>query len=221
MPTRSRVLVPPTRLLTLTLVTLALPLMAVGMASAALQLSEILADPVSDWNGDGEVHFRDDEWIEVTNTGPEGVDLSAYYLKDALGDDSHLNLSGVLFPGESAVFYGSDAVAWQQANGLTITGLSLNNSGDTVELLYDDPDASELVLVDIYFYVDHEADDDRASGRLPDSGEWMLFDGLNLYNGDTPPWSTGCEPTPGVPNDCVPNVPNQPATWGQIKVDYR
>lgn len=132
-----------------------------------------------------------------------------------------MNLSGILAPGEVAVFYGSDAVAWQQANGAGVTGFSLNNSGDTVELLREVPGETTMVRVDIYIYVAHEGEDDRASGRLPVTGEWALFDQLNPYDGDTPPWGTGCAPTPGVPNDCVPNVPNQTATWGHLKVYYR
>jgi len=216
MPSRSSLL------LSLIVLTFLIPVLGTGdPAMGALQISEILADPASDWNGDGEVHYRDDEWIEVINTGPENVDLSAYYLRDALGDEPHYNLSGTLAPGESAVFYGSDAVVWQQAHGIGVTGFSLNNGGDTVELLREEPGSPELVRVDIYIYLEHETVDDRASGRLPVTGEWALFDGLNPYDGDRPPWSTGCFPTPGVPNDCVPNVPNQSATWGYLKVDYR
>jgi hypothetical protein len=204
---------------------LLLPLVVISLAAfdsarAALLISEMLADPASDWNGDGDVHFRDDEWIEITNTGTESVDLGAYYLRDALGDEPQMNLSGSLAPRGVVVFYGSDAVAWQQANGVGVTGFSLNNGGDTVELLREVAGETELVRVDIYIYVDHEAEDDRASGRLPVTEEWALFDQLNPYDGDTPPWGTGCSPTPGVLNDCVPNVPNESATWGHLKVDY-
>ena len=59
-------------------------------------LAEILADPASDWNDDGELHFRDDEWVEIRNTGPDIVLLSGYFLRDGLGEDPHLELDGVL-----------------------------------------------------------------------------------------------------------------------------
>jgi len=206
---------------TLLLPGLVLALAAADPARAELQLSEILADPASDWDGNGEAHYRDDEWIEIVNTGTESVDLGQYCIRDALGDEPQMNLSGSLAPGEVVVFYGSDAVAWQQANGVGVTGFSLNNSGDTVELLREVPGETTLVRVDIYIYVAHEGEDDRASGRLPVTGEWALFDQLNPYDGDTPPWGTGCAPTPGVLNDCVPNVPNQATTWGHLKVEYR
>jgi hypothetical protein len=200
---------------------LALLLLATGPATAQVVLAEMLADPDSDWNGDGDVHFRDDEWIEVQNVSGGTIDLADYIVRDVLGDDPHLQLSGVLAPGAVAVFYGSDAVAWQQENGYSITGLSLNNGGDVVELLFLDPELPDPVLVDQYQYAEHEAVDDRASGRLPDTGEWALFDALNPYDGDVPPLGTGCGPTPAIANDCVPLVPNDGATWGMVKQLYR
>ncbi len=197
-------------------------LLAAAPAVAALELSEILADPASDWSGDGTLSYRDDEWIEVTNTGPEAVDLDEYYVRDALGDEAHVQLFGILAAGESAAFYGYNAVTWQQAVGATVTGLSLNNSGDTVELWLGDPVSPGAVLVDSYTYAAHETVDDRASGRLHPGGEWALFDGLNPYDGDTLPPGSGCLPSPGVVNDCVPGgVPVEAASWGHIKADYR
>jgi hypothetical protein len=190
-------------------------------ALAQVLLSEILADPASDWNGNGEVHYRDDEWIEVTNYGVQAIDLSAYFVRDALGEEPHLNLSGTLPAGESALFLGSDAVAWQQATGVGSGGLSLNNGGDAVELLVDESGNGDLVRVDSYVYQEHEAEDDRASGRLPDTRLWALFDGLNPYSGIHDPPGTGCFPSPGTPNDCVPLVDIEPRTWGALKAGFR
>ncbi len=200
---------------------LSLPVLGGADSLAQIVLSEMLADPANDWNGDGEVHYRDDEWIEVTNVGAYSVDLSIFHIKDALGDDPQLYLFGTLDPGQAAVFYGSDAVAWQQANGLSVTGLSLNNAGDTIELVMGLPGEPDQQLVDFYIYLDHEADDDRASGRLPATGEWALFDGLNLYDGSTEPLGTGCNPDPGIVNVCIPNVADYPTSWGKVKADYR
>jgi hypothetical protein len=193
----------------------------VAVAQAEVQLAEILADPASDWNGDGEIEFREDEWIEVHNTGPEAVDLTAYYIRDALGEEAHMCLFGILAPQEAAVFYGHQAVAWQQEFAQPITGFSLNNSGDTVELWLGNPESPDAQLVDVHIYLDHEAEDDRASGRMNLGGEWGLFDGLNPYNGTIEPLGTGCTPTPGVVNDCVPLVPNETVSWGGIKASYR
>ncbi len=191
-------------------------LSAAAPALASVLLSEILADPASDWNGDGQVTARGDEWIEVLNTGPQIVDLADYYLRDALGAEPHLRLSGMLAPGQVAVFYGSDAEAWQASVGLTITGLSLNNAGDTVELLLGDPLQPGSQLADAYIYLPHEAVDDRASGRLADL-TWGLFDGLNPYTGTLLPAGTGCMPSPGLPNNCQPLVPGEAVTWGGVK----
>lgn len=200
--------------LTLSLVTLVAP------GQAAILLSEILADPARDWDGDGAVSSRGDEWIEVMNTGPAAVDLSDYYLRDALGVEPHLRLSGSLGPNAVAVFYGSDADAWQAGQGLPITGLSLNNAGDTVEMHLGDPRLPGAQLVDAYIFADHEAEDDRASGRMTDL-TWGLFDGLNPYGGGQTPIGTGCMPSPGIPNLCHPGLTGEGATWGHVKQTFR
>lgn len=217
---------PPSRPWPLSLALLAaLPALLLALppapAHGALWLSEILADPARDWNGSGAVDSRDDEWIEIYNSGPDAVELAGYYVRDALGTEAHLRLSGRLAAGEAAVFYGSDAAAWQAAQGLSVTGLSLNNAGDTVHLYLGDPAQAGAQLVDVYIYADHEAEDDRASGRLRGDGEWALFDGLYPYTGSLMPPATGCEPSPGVPNPCQGLVPATELSWGQVKDHYR
>jgi hypothetical protein len=205
----------------LPILTVLFVLLLAAPALAGLELSEILADPTWDWNGDGEVHFRDDEWVEVTNTGPGSVDLTGYYLRDGTGEEAHLNLFGILAEGEAAVFYGHHAVAWQTEVQLPISGLSLNNAGDLVELWQGDPVWPGSVLIDSYEYSDHEAEDDRSSGRLHPGGVWALFDGLYPYGGNEEPLGTLCEPSPGVVNACQPLVPVSARSWGGLKAAYR
>jgi len=50
-----------------------------GSAAALddLRLSEILAGPARDWDGDGVFDARRDEWLELGNYGAAPVDLSA------------------------------------------------------------------------------------------------------------------------------------------------
>ena len=204
-----------------TIAAAAVLLLAAAPVSAQVILAEMLADPVTDWNGDGTSHYRSDEWVEVYNLGSTVADLAEYALRDALGDDPQMRLSGSLAPGEARVFYGSDAEAWQAANGLSTTGLSLNNGGDTVWLDHTDPVSGETSTVDYHIYVAHEGADDRAVGRLPDTGQWALFDALNPYSGDLEPRGTGCAPSPGTVNDCRPLVPAEPASWGAVKAVYR
>ena len=191
----------------------------VGPAHAAVIISEILADPETDWNSSGVPNYRDDEWVEVYNNGAIEEDLSHFYLRDITGKEFHLQLDGVLSPGQARVFYGSDAVAWQEANDVTISGLSLNNTGDTVELILWN--GTEFQVVDHATYGDHEAEDERSCGPDHETGVWMLFDGLNPYEGSDEPVGTGCFPTPGEPNICTPTVPAQSSTLGGIKSRYR
>jgi Lamin Tail Domain len=201
--------------------TLVAVVLAAASAAGGVYLTEILADPSSDWDGDGEVSTRGDEWIEVINTGPEVVDLAAYYMRDALGEDPQLQLSGVLSPGGIKVFYGSDAEAWQTQTGLSVSGLSLNNAGDQLELYLGDPTGSGATLVDIVIYPDHTGDDDRSLARVLPDGSWVLFDGLNPYGGSLEPTGTGCLPSPNVFNDCVNLVPTEEVGWGEFKQRYR
>jgi len=200
---------------------LGLPMLNPQEARADVLIAEVLADPATDWDGDGEVDYKDDEWIEVVNTGPLTVDLAEYWLRDGLGETPHLNLSGTLVPGAVAVFYGSDALLWQQENDAGSSGFSLNNGGDTVELLITLSGPDDLQVVDAYVYAAHEAEDDRASGRLPGTLDWALFDGLNPYDGETEALGTGCLPTPASANDCVPDVAAQRSTWSVLKINYR
>lgn len=197
-------------------------LCVMGLASAShaqLHLNEILADPGQDWNGDGTVDSKLDEWVEVSNIGTTPVDLSKYRISDASAAQSYrFALSGTLAPGQVKVYFGSDVVAWQAANGVSQLGLSLNNGGDTV-FLYDvtgnTPD-----VADSYTYASAEVLDDRSCGRLPNgTGSWVIFDGLNPYKGTQPPTPSGCQPSPGTVPNCP--TPTHASTWGLIKSFYK
>jgi hypothetical protein len=181
-----------------------------------LVLSEILAGPARDWDGDGSYDARKDEWVEMRNQGGAMVDLGPYRIADA---DSTIRyaLSGFLVPGEVLLVTGSMAEEQQRALGRTLTGLSLNNAGDTVYLFrIEGPDTAE---VDSHRYNSIEAASDRSTGRLGEAGTWALFDGLNKYTGSGEPKGTGCNPTPGVVNGCTSPVTG--TTWGKIKELYR
>ena len=182
-----------------------------------LLLNEFIAGPARDWNGDGAFSTRDDEWVEVLNSGAETLDLSSYLLTD--GDRlPRYAFSGTLGTGARRVVFGKDSYDWEKAQGYPAYGLSLSNSGDTVMLWQ--VVGAETLLVDSYVYKSHEAAADRAVGRLPDGGSWALLDGLNPYVGTTPPPGTGCSPTPGLADVCD-NTPVTPSTWGKLKALYR
>ncbi|UCG52951.1 MAG: lamin tail domain-containing protein [Candidatus Latescibacterota bacterium] len=190
------------------------------MSFAQLLLNEILADPGTDWDGDGSVGSRADEWIEVINAGTSSIDLSSYRLGDLSGGYAwRFGFSGTLEPGGVIVVHGSAAQTWQSENGFPAMGLSLNNSGDTVFLYAIQ--GGDTLIADSYAYAPHEVQDDRATGRMDsDRSEWRVFDGLNPYTGEDPPLGTGCYPTPGLLNTCVPQVPAEGATWGAVKQTY-
>ena len=196
-------------------------LIRMAPAIGGVHLSEIMADPARDWDGDGTIDSRGDEWLEVYNSGPGTFDLADFYVRDALGDDPQLQLSGSLAPGAAAVFYGSDAEAWQQDAGFGVTGLSLNNGGDQVELWMGLPGGSGSTLLDIVIYPSHTGDDDRSVARIFPDDAWVLFDGLNPYGGELDPVGTGCDPSPGGVNECEGLVPAADASWGAVKKQYR
>lgn len=187
------------------------------IGAAQVRLNEILADPDSDWDGDSITDSKADEWVEVTNIGGSTINLADYRLSDlSAATDFRFALSGTLAPGEMAVFMGSAVVAWQQANGVSAFGLSLNNSGDTVYLY--SVAGGDTTVVDSYAYTTNEVKDNRAVGRQPaGSGNWVLFDGLNPYTG-TDYVATGCVPSPGGPTDCATKA--QEMSWGQVKSQY-
>jgi hypothetical protein len=186
-------------------------------AASPLRITEFLAGPARDWDGNGVFSSRDDEWVEVKNAGSVPLDLSSYFLTD---DDGipRFGFSGVLPPGERVFVTGGVALEWERAFGRPAVGLSLANSGDAVKLWQ--VVGPETLLVDAYTYKTHEAASDRSVGRADDEGPWSLFDGLNPYTGSTSPTGTGCPPTPNAANVCG-LTPIRPATWGKLKALYR
>lgn len=206
------------RLRGIPLVVLVLVLLDASAGACDVRLNEICAGPGHDWNGDGLFSARDDEWIEIVNTGTIPLDLSAILVTDA-DTTARWNGSGLIGPGEHRVVYGYDAVAWQRDTGHSIAGFSLANAGDTVRLWQIQ--GADTVQVDAYTYRAHEAATDRTIGRVPDlSGPWRLFDALNPYTGSLDPSGTGCSPTPRQPNVCD-STPAEQSTWGRVKAAYR
>ncbi|MCB1162721.1 MAG: lamin tail domain-containing protein [Candidatus Krumholzibacteriia bacterium] len=186
---------------------------------AEVVINEVLADPVSDWSGDGIIDFKNDEWVEIANAGPDPVDLDGYWLSDAGTDPAvRYRFSGSLASGETFVVTGAMAVAWQMDTGNGSAGLSLSNSGGEVALFHDV--GAETTQVDLIAYVSYQMDDDRSLGRFPNAGEdWILYDGLNIYHGNQIPGSTGCLPSFGTANVCE-HTPAGDANWGRVKSHY-
>lgn len=189
-----------------------------AQADGPLLVNEILAGPARDWDGNGTFSSRDDEWIELVNTGVAPLDLTGYFVTD--GDSiPRYALTGVLAGGGHLLVTGGISHAWEVANGFPAFGLSLANTGDSVLLWkVTGPDTT---LADGYTFKSHEAAADRATGRSPDgSGTWEIFDALNPYTGATLPHGNGCAPTPAAPNTCN-LTPTRQMPWGKMKTLYR
>lgn len=186
-------------------------------SGAGPRLNEILAGPARDWDGDGVYDAKGDEWIEIQNVGAAAILLDDLRLTDA-DRTIRYALSGTLAPGDVRLVTGSEAVAWQRLSGLSTSGLSLNNSGDTVYLLR--VAGADTSIVDTHGYGSIEGGSDRSVGH-PGTGseDWILFDALNPYTGSGTPSGTGCAPTPGGVNGCTTDV--RRTTWGAIKRLYR
>ncbi|HEY5132503.1 MAG TPA: lamin tail domain-containing protein [Candidatus Krumholzibacteriaceae bacterium] len=186
---------------------------------AQIAINEFVADPARDWDGDGALSSRDDEWIEITNLGRSAIDLAGYRLADGDGRPVwRYEFAGTLAPGAVAVAYGSDSRAWEEANGFPMYGLSLNNSGDAIRLYRIA--GTDTSLMDSYTYVEASARKDRAIGRRIDSpGTWVIFDAWNPCTATCSPAGTGCYPTPRSKNTCTTAAESR--SWGAIKSMYR
>ena len=189
-----------------------------ALGATPLVVNEIMAGPARDWDASGTFSSRDDEWIELLNTGTSPLDLGSFFLSD--GDSTpRLALTGTLGPGERRIAFGRESYDWERANGYPAFGFSLGNSGDAVMLWQ--ANGADTVVVDTYVYRSHEAAADRAIGRAPDgTGAWTLFDSLNPYTGTLTPSGTGCVPSPATENVCG-TTPVRASTWGRVKELYR
>ena len=186
-------------------------------AAPDVRISEFMAGPARDWEGNGTFSSRDDEWVEIVNGGSAAADLTPYFITD--GDSvPRFGFTGTLAPGAVVLVTGGQSVTWERATGHPVFGLSLGNTGDKI-LLWK-VTGSDTTLVDGYTYKTQEAASDRAVGRTPDGADWKLEDALDPYTGTTPPLGTGCPPTPGAPNDCGV-TPVARETWGRLKALYR
>jgi beta-lactamase superfamily II metal-dependent hydrolase len=166
------------------------PTQSLGGLSAVV-INEYLPAPQTDWNGSGSYSSPDDEWIELYNKSSLPVDLGGAKLDDIPngGSSPYTIPAGTLIPaGGVLVFYGST------------TRISLNNTGDTVQLLA--PDGVTVIDSRIYGSTVY----DRSEGRWPDgSSTWAYFTG-------PAPGGTSGAPSPGSLNG-GPATPTPTPTW--------
>jgi len=189
-----------------------------GNSAGQVLINEYMPDPARDWDGDGEYNYRDDEWVEIVNMGDTSVDLDGLLLRD--GDEQVLwryGFSGELAAGAAMAVFGSDALAWEEANGFPSYGLSLNNTGDEIFLCR--VTGTDTIVVDTAAY-GRSAADDRSVGRtVEDAGLWAIFDAWNPCPDSCSPSGNGCIPTPGEVNECTTALAER--SWGAIKTIRR
>lgn len=148
------------------------PAVADTSASNVLFINEFLPHPASDWNGDGAVDLGD-EFIEVFNSGDAAVDLGGWKLDDVSGGGSSpyaIPAGASLGPHGLLVLFHSE------------TKISLNDTGDDVQLLQPDGTAADVISYSSS-RVDH------SFSRFPDGAAYFADD---------------CPPTPGASNCSVP-----------------
>lgn len=132
-------------------------LMAVNLAGADVLINEMLANPASDWNGNGVVSGMDDEFIELYNSGNESLDISGYVLRDTV---FRSNPGEYVFPNGTVIAAGDFLVIFASKSGVF-----QGNDGDTIRLY--DPFGN---LVDEKAY--NSTVEDVSFARIPDGGEW-------------------------------------------------
>ena len=166
-----------------------------GGVSGSLVITEIMYNPRSNDNGDG----NDVEWIELANTTPTAIDLQGYTLED-VGDGTATFLGGTVQPFGIAVVISDDLTvntfqnAWD--TGFNIVQLDfdqfdgLNNSpGDRDEkLVLRDGAAAVIDSVNFTDDAPWPADNNRSSIYLDVRNSQIVASGAAL-NDDGANWA--------------------------------
>lgn len=120
------------------------------------------------------------DWIELTNTGMEAIDLSGYYLTDDLRKPRRFRIgAGLSIPGGNSVVFWADDDPEQ---GPRHTNFKLNKEGEAIGFI----DRDGVTPVDSLVFSNQH--DDVSFGRCPPN-----------YG----PWNFQYLPTPGQPNACA------------------
>ena len=139
------------------LISLICMIMAVNAAGANIVINEMLSNPASDWNENGDVSGMDDEFVELFNSGKEPVDISGYVMTDTVFRSTPREYKvpngTTMKPGEFLTIFVSSSGVFQ------------GNDGDCIKLF--DPSGN---LVDQKEYKATTADVSFA--RIPDGDEW-------------------------------------------------
>lgn len=175
-----------------------------GRVEGSILITEILADPPTglegDANQDGVRSSSADEFVELFNAGPDGIDLTGWRIDDA-DQARHLFPAGTwLDPDRYLVVFGAGAPAIPGVPAQTSStgSLSLNNTADVVSLF-----SASGLLIDTVTY-DALAGQDQSIVRAPGgNGEFVLHSSVapDIF-------SPGTGPVPDMPSAAVPEPLN-------------
>jgi len=153
-------------------------------AHATIFINEILADPPSgiDVNGDGAASSIADEFIELVNAGDGDMDLSGWYITDAVNTRHIFSGGSILASHSFLVIFGGGVPSLPGISALSASSgsLGLNNSGDTVSL-FDNLG----ILVDQVIY-GSEGGGNQSLTRWPEGTDsaFVLHSGIPDANGE-------------------------------------
>jgi len=180
---------------------LAVLLFATQRVEAFIAINEILADPATDLTGDanqdGIRDGNDDEFVELINFGATSVDISGWYISDAVSARHIFSANTFLDPYAYLVVFGGGTPQLPEVNTLTASSglLGLNNTGDTVSLF----DLNDQLITQVIY--GPLAGHDEAIVRSPEvSGVFVLHS--TVQEGLFSPGSGGIRPP--LANTVVP-----------------
>lgn len=179
-------------------------------ASAAMFISEFLADPpnglAGDANRDGTRSSIADEFIELMNGGDQSQDLSQWSLWDS-SSLRHLFATGISIPAQNrlVVFGGGNP---QGIPGLVLTSstgnLSLNNTADQIFL------KNNLGAIIDQLTYGNEGNQDQSLARYPEAGG--VFKLHSQISQEGLPFSPGTDPD-GKWDEKIPSAPEPTTLW--------
>ena len=143
-----------------------------SLATANVVISEVLADPPSDTNRDGQYDPHEDEFIELYNAGSRRISLAGWRLGDAGSLSNYFRFppGAVIEPGSYVVLFGGG-----NPSGFTIPvytddgkiGDGLTDSGESIHLINKHGD-------EISFFFHSTWPDDQSLVRIsPDSSTFV------------------------------------------------
>jgi len=94
------------------------------------------------------------EWIEITNTETNAINLTGYYLDDGEEGSNPYALSGILYPSEYRIITDSES------------GITLNNTQDEVRIISQD---EELIKIEY-----ESAKEDKSFSLTENGWQWTL-----------------------------------------------